>query len=173
MIVRCLIVTLLLLLSACKKYPLTVTEEVDLQRFMGKWYEIAAYPIHHQPPCSCTTSEFMGKPKHLVIRNSCYIKYGNKLKHHTETAKAVPIPKTLNSHLDVEFHWPLDADFWIVYVDPSYQYAAISVPNKQFLWILSRTPVMNPLAYERLVVKLAFLGFDISKLKETDQNCDL
>ena len=55
-------------------------------------------------------------------------------------------------------------DYWVIDLDPDYQYAVVSEPSRKFLWILSRTPAMEPLKYEALLAKIKAAGFDTAKL---------
>jgi apolipoprotein D and lipocalin family protein len=173
MIVRYLIILTLFLLAGCDQYELTIAGNIDLKRLQGKWYEIAANPQSSSRKCICTTAEYTLTPKYLAIKNTCYTKSKNKLTSYVENARAFPISKTNNSHFKVELTWPLKGELWIAYIDPDYQEIAIGLPNRKYVWILSRSPVMDPISYDRLLITLAFYGFDISKLRQTDQSCNL
>jgi apolipoprotein D and lipocalin family protein len=61
-------------------------------------------------------------------------------------------------------------DYWVVVLEDNYQWVAVSEPSRQFLWILSRTPRMEPKAYADLLLRLAALGLDVQKLEVTAQD---
>ena len=61
-------------------------------------------------------------------------------------------------------------DYWVVVLEDNYQWVAVSEPGRQFLWILSRTPRMEPKAYADLLLRLAALGLDVQKLEVTAQD---
>jgi apolipoprotein D and lipocalin family protein len=52
-----------------------------------------------------------------------------------------------------------------------YSYAVVGTPDREYLWILSRTPVMAPTLYHQLVQEMASKGFDVSRLRKTNQSC--
>jgi apolipoprotein D and lipocalin family protein len=60
--------------------------------------------------------------------------------------------------------------YWVLDLDSEYQLAAVGDPTRSYLWILSRTPVVSASQYERLLLRLKVMGFDISKLEKTRQN---
>jgi len=74
-----------------------------------------------------------------------------------------------NAKLEVTFFWPFYGDYWIIDLDENYQYAVVSEPKRQYLWILSRTPTMEASLYEQLSTKLKVNGFDLSLLNKTPQ----
>ena len=75
-----------------------------------------------------------------------------------------------NAKLRVTFYWPLYGNYWIIALGDSYEYAVISEPKRQYLWILSRKPPLNPSRYKQLAEALRNQGFDTSFLTLTPQN---
>ena len=61
-------------------------------------------------------------------------------------------------------------DYWVIDLDDNYQWAAVSEPGREYLWILSRTPRMDPQTYANLLVRLTGLGLDVQKLELTPQD---
>ena len=74
-----------------------------------------------------------------------------------------------NAKLKVTFHWPFYGNYWIIDLGEDYEYAVVSEPQRQYLWILSRKPNMEVLKYNQLVESLAKRNFDIALLKVTPQ----
>ena len=74
-----------------------------------------------------------------------------------------------NAKLKVHFFWPFKGDYWIIDLDKDYQYAVISEPDRQYLWILSRSPNMDSQTLETLKKKIRSKGFDLTYLKQTLQ----
>ena len=74
-----------------------------------------------------------------------------------------------NAKLKVQFFWPFKGDYWIIDLDKNYQYAIISEPDRQYLWILSRSPNMDTQTLETLKEKIRSKGFDLTYLKQTLQ----
>ena len=149
--------------------PLATVGHVDLKKYLGKWYEIAAFPQSFQKGCSCTSAEYSLRPDgNIAVKNTC-LKEG-KIK--TATGKAVVKDKTTNAKLSVTFFWPFSGKYWIIALAPDYSYAVVGHPNRDYLWILSRKPVMDEQTYRMLVVNVADKGFDVRKLVKTTQTCD-
>jgi apolipoprotein D and lipocalin family protein len=60
-------------------------------------------------------------------------------------------------------------DYWVIDLDPAYQLAAVSEPEREYLWILSRTPQVDPARYAALLARLTAQGLDVGKLERTPQ----
>jgi apolipoprotein D and lipocalin family protein len=142
---------------------LPVVPKVDLNRYAGKWHEIARLPMYFQRNCaSDVTAQYTLKPDGKIeVLNQCRGKNGS-LKTAKGTAKVVD--KITQAKLKVSFFWPFSGDYWILDVGPDYEYAMVGEPGRNYLWILSRKPVMEPATFEKLVNKAKSLGFDTSRL---------
>jgi apolipoprotein D and lipocalin family protein len=147
--------------------PLETVKNVDINRYLGKWYEIAAFPQYFQKGCSCTTAEYSIKENGTIqVKNDC-IKKG---KSSGIIGKAFIADKKSNAKLDVQFFWPFKGKYWIIALAPDYSYAVVGHPNRKYLWILNRKPVMNDQTYNHLVALAANKGFDIRNLVRTNQD---
>lgn len=140
--------------------------EVDLERYMGRWYEIASFPNWFQNDCYCTMAEYELKGDHVSVRNSCR-KGSPQGRLNRVTGKAYPVPGSNNSRLKVRFFWPFKGDYWVLALDDRYQYALVGHPSKNYLWILSRNPGMSEEVYQSLLEKAARHGYDVSKIRKT------
>ena len=76
---------------------------------------------------------------------------------------------TGNAKLKVQFFWPFRGKYWIIDLAEDYSYAVVGHPNRKYLWILSRTPVMDQEIYNEILKRVKDKGFDIGKLKMTIQ----
>lgn len=150
--------------------PLDVVDSVDVERYIGKWYEIARLPFKYQEGCSCTTAEYsIIDSTTLRVINKC-IKEGEL---DDATGKAFVVEGSKNAKLRVQFFWPFRGDYWIIELDKeNYSYAVVGTPSRKYLWILSRTAKMDEQLYNSLIEKCKAKGFDISKLEITNQECD-
>jgi len=150
--------------------PLKTVNTVDIEKYLGKWYEIAAFPQSFEKGCSNTVAEYslMDDGK-IQVKNTC-IKDG-KIKEATGVA-SVDDKKT-NAKLDVSFFWPFNGKYWIIALAPDYSYAVVGHPNRKYLWILGRKPQMDAMTYNHLVLLAAGKGFDIRKLVKTVQDHEL
>jgi len=148
-------------------WPDDTVESVDLDRYAGKWFEIAAFPAWFEDGCRCSTAEYVYMDDYVEVKDSCR-KDGRLV---TRNAKAYPVPGTHNSQLRVRFIWPFKSDYWIIALDEDYQYAMVGHPDKKYLWIMSRTPQMDEDLYQSLVQKALAKGYNVKKLRKTDQAC--
>jgi apolipoprotein D and lipocalin family protein len=146
--------------------PLEVVPQVDVARYLGRWYEIASFPQYFQKGCTDSRADYRlldnGK---IEVVNSC-IRDG---KVDTARGKAWVVDEKTNAKLKVSFFWPVRGDYWIIELGRDYEYAVVSNPNRKYLWILSRTPKMDEALYARIVEGLRERGFDLSLLKRTEQ----
>jgi apolipoprotein D and lipocalin family protein len=155
--------------SALKSQILQTVSSVDINRYAGKWFEIASYPQRFQKGCHCTTAEYTLSPKgYLVVENRCNRGSVNGKRSYIK-GKAFVEKNSGNAKLKVQFFWPLRAKYWIIDLGEDYSYAVVSHPNKKYLWILSRTPKMNDTIYQQILLRLKEKGFDLSKFQVTQQ----
>ena len=160
-----------LLLTACttngrQSAPLDVVPAVDLARYIGRWYEIASFPQRFQKGCTDSRAEYRIRPDGDVeVLNSCL----RDEKVDTAKGKAWVVDKATNAKLKVSFFWPFRGDYWIIDLSKDYEYAVVSAPSMQYLWILSRTPQMEEQRYQEIVARLKDRRFDVERLIRTPQ----
>jgi len=149
--------------------PLEVVESVDLDRYLGTWYEIASYPAWFQRGCTAVTAQYSLRDDGLIrVVNSCNKgSLDGKLKQSTGRAKVVD--GSNNAKLKVSFFGPFWGDYWIVDLDPKYRWAVVGVPSRKYLWILSRTRSMDEALYQEIVGRLQAKGYDKARLVRTLQ----
>lgn len=154
---------------AADNLPLPTVNYVDLNKYMGKWYEIASFPHWYQKNCVGTTAEYTLKEDgDVAIINSCHLKtFEGKLK--TVKGSAYVVDKKTNAKLKVTFFWPFYGDYWILDLGPKYEYAIVGTPDRKSLWILSRKPTMSNELLAKLKKKAESLGFDMNELLQTWQ----
>lgn len=148
--------------------PETV-EYVDLNRYMGLWYEVARFDQSFQKGCVGVTAEYRLRDDGKVdVLNSCF---QDSLEGERRQAKgrAYVKDKTSQAKLRVSFFWPFYGDYWIFDLGENYEYAVVGSPDRDALWFLSRSPRLDPLIYEKLTQKMKEAGFDMSRLQPTEQ----
>jgi apolipoprotein D and lipocalin family protein len=146
--------------------PLEVVPRVELSRYTGTWYEIARYPNSFQKGCTDTSAAYkLGPDGSFRVLNSC-LKNGTM---DTAKGKAWVVDPVTNAKLKVSFFWPFSGDYWIIDLGEDYDYAVVSVPDRKYLWILSRSPDMDDALYGQILQRLKKKGFDIYRLEKTQQ----
>jgi apolipoprotein D and lipocalin family protein len=164
-----IVVLSLVFMTSSTSQPLQTVPNVDISKYCGKWYEIASFPQRFQKGCHCTTAEYtLSDAGYVVVENRC-----NKDSVHGSESyikgKAFVVPNSGNARLKVQFFWPFRAKYWIIDLADDYSYAVVSHPSRKYLWILSRTPKMDAVVYAGIVKRLQEKGFDLSKLRRTEQ----
>jgi len=159
--------------------PLTPIALLDVQKYMGIWFEIAKYPNWFQKKCvSDTKAEYRLQAGGTVqVINRCR-------KENAETDEAIgearqtgaaTSPKLQVRFAPVWLSWlpSVWGDYWVIYLDSDYQLVAVSEPKRKYLWILSRKPSVNADAYAALLGRLKVQGFDLNRLELTAQSISI
>ena len=137
-------------------------DNVQLNKYMGKWFEIARIDTPFQRGKFDSQAEYkLNKDGTVQITNSAISEHGEQT-----SAKAVGyVPDSNNmAKLRVSFFRPFYSDYWILEVDKYYQWALVGTPNKKYMWILSRTPNIKDVDLMHILTTAKLLGFDTSKL---------
>ncbi len=166
---KVLLLALLSMSAQAADQPLGTVSYVDLNRYMGKWYEIASFPQRFQKDCTATQAEYsLQSGGRVSVVNSCRLK---TLDGELKIAKgsAYVDDKTTNAKLKVTFFWPFYGDYWILDLGDQYEYVMVGAPDRDYLWFLARTRTLDSVTYGRLLEKARDLGFDVSRLKTTLQ----
>jgi lipocalin len=99
----------------------------------------------------------------MVASGSKSLRIGEK------KGKAEVVDTTTNAKLKVWFFWHFKGNYWIIDLNPDYQWAVVGEPSRKYLWILSRTPTMDEAVYQGILGRLPLKGYDPDKLRRTDQ----
>ncbi len=154
---------------------LKTVPSVDLERYSGKWYEIARYPNRFQKQCAANvTATYRQKSNgRIEVVNEC-LKTDGKSERAKGDAKIVE--NSGNSKLKVRFApaflsfiravW---GDYWIIELDPEYKYVVIGEPKRDYFWILSRESTMDDTTYQGILNRAEAMGFEPGKVVKTQQ----
>lgn len=127
-----------LLLSACgttttarlKLPPLETVPSVELQRYLGTWYEVASFPQSFQKGCTGTTATYsLREDGKIDVVNRCRL---GSLQGEEKVAngRARVVDTTTNARLEVSFFGPFWGAYWIIQLDPDYRYAVVGHPSR-------------------------------------------
>ncbi len=167
----CIAAGAILLLGGCTtREPLPTVPAVDLSRYSGRWYEIAAYPAWFQRRCvGGTTAEYTPQADGSIrVVNRCRDRNGLTLE---TVGRATAVPGSANTKLKVSFGIPfVTGDYWIIGLDEkNYRWALVGHPSRQYLWILARDPHISPEVLREITALAAARGYDPAKLRPTPQ----
>jgi len=143
---------------------------LDVNRYLGTWYDIAHYPNRFQKQCAGDTSASysLRDDGRVRVLNRC-----RKADGRESVAEGVArqVGGAGSPKLEVRFAPAILSflpmvwgDYWVIDLDEHYQLSAVSEPSRKYLWILSRTRHVDAAAYQALLARLAAQGFDTSKL---------
>jgi apolipoprotein D and lipocalin family protein len=148
---------------------LRTVPHVDLERYVGTWYDIASFPQRFQRGCTGTTATYtiQGDGK-IEVLNRCR---NDSLSGRERLARgrARVVDRSTNAKLKVSFFRPFWGDYWIIDLGPNYEYAVVGHPSRDYLWILSRTPTMDSAVYEGILGRLREQGYEVERLNRTLQ----
>ena len=144
--------------------PPEVVSQVDLDRYIGVWHEIARYPNRFQRDCLYSTATYSLRDdgKIEVLNRCASIKNPGKTKE--ARGKAWVVDPITNAKLKVSFFWPFNGDYWIIDLAPDYSHAVIGHPKRKYLWILSRTPSIHKETYLAILDGITRQGYDPERL---------
>jgi apolipoprotein D and lipocalin family protein len=148
--------------------PLEVAPMVDLNRFQGKWYEVASLPRETQASCYGTTSFYsQASDGSFQFVNQCNVESGTGPVR-TVTMKATVPDKSVPAKLAIDVGG-FSGDYWILDVGADYEYAVVGHPTRLYLWIMSRTPTLDSDTLQGILDRAQSKRFDTSKLQYTPQ----
>ena len=163
---RVLLALCLLCLAGCTSLPENIRPVSDfkLERYLGKWYEIARLDHSFERGLSKVSAEYsLREDGGVRVVNRGFDAATQKWKEAEGKAYFVSDPNT--GHLKVSFFGPFYGAYGIFELDHAgYQYALISGPDTSYLWLLARTPQIDPAVRDALIAKAAAKGFDTRKL---------
>jgi len=138
--------------------PLQTVEQVDLSRYLGRWYEIARLPNRFQKGCRGSMADYsLREDGDITVVNSCHNLDDNNLRQSKGHAWVVdPIS---NARLKVSFFWPFRGDYWIIELGRNYEYAVVGTPSRKYLWVLSRDQTISAELYAAILQRAAQKGF--------------
>jgi apolipoprotein D and lipocalin family protein len=149
--------------------PLQTVSHVDLNRYMGTWYEIASFPQWFQKGCVATTATYtLRRDGDVDVLNQCRDKTLDG-KPRNAKGKAWVVDSKSNAKLKVRFFWPFSGDYWIIDLGPAYEYAVVGHPKRNYLWILSRSRQMDPADYGGIIERLKKQHYDVTRLNKALQ----
>lgn len=169
---------MVLLTGAHAETPVTPVSDLNLTRYQGSWFEIARFPNSFQTACvGGDHADYAIQPNGRVrVTNRCRHADGTVAQVQGDARLADPANPAAQARLQVRFapawlSWlpVVWAPYWVIVLDPDYRYAVVSEPKRQYLWILSRTPTLDPATYDAILAQLAQRGYDLSKLVKTVQ----
>jgi len=159
----------LVLLAGCQsaptKPPLQTVPLVELPRFMGDWYLVGHIPTQVEKDAHNAVESYQLNADGSIDTTFTF----------NDDAPDGPVKKfnpkgfvhntATNAEWRMQFAWPVKADYKIVYLDDNYQEAIIGRDQRDYVWLLARTPAISSTDYDALLTRVRSMGYDINRLR--------
>ena len=166
---------LLLLLGACMALtgckttptqpPLQPVAKVDLQRFMGDWYVIAHIPTFIEKGAYNAIESYQLQADGTIATTFTFNQDAPDGPLKTYKPKGFVRNTTSNAEWGMQFMWPVKADYVIAHLDADYRETIVARPQRDYVWILARTPNISASDYDSLVERVRKLGYQTNLLR--------
>ena len=162
-----------LLMTACQSAPIgnaiAPVQQVDLARYMGKWYVLAHIPAFIEKRAFNAVESYALTPDGEIETTFTFRKgaFDGPLK--TYHPKGFVRDKNSNAVWDMQFVWPIKAEYLIAGLDADYTQTIVARNKRDYVWIMARTPQIPEKDYEALVQQVRSYGYDMSRLRRVPQ----
>jgi apolipoprotein D and lipocalin family protein len=165
-------VIILVTISGCLGIPEGVTpvDNFELNKYLGKWYEIARLDHSFERGLNNVTAEYtLREDGGIMVLNRGYLTENQEWNE--AEGKAYFIESENQGYMKVSFFGPFYGSYIVFELDKeNYQYAFVSGPDRDYLWLLSRTPSVNKELIERFVNTSKKLGYETENLIFVEHN---
>lgn len=164
------LVAAMIALSACRSGEVKPTipraAYVDIPRFMGDWYVIAHIPSYPERDAYAAVESYALRPDGRIQTTFRYRK--GALDGPAKTMRPVGTVRegSQGAIWGMQFVWPIQAEYVIVYVDDDYQQTIVGRSKRDYVWLMARSPRITPADYEARIRQIAALGYDVSRIRK-------
>ena len=144
-----------------------VVDYVDLERFMGDWYVIATIPTFLEKDAYNPVETYQMSSDGSIATTFTFNKGSLSGPEKKYRPRGFVEDKSTNAIWGMQFVWPIRADYRIVYLDDDYQQTIIGRNNRDYVWIMARTPMISQEDYSNLVTLVGTLGYDLDALRKS------
>ena len=143
--------------------------QLDISRYAGEWHEIAHLPMFFQRKCvgDITARYTLEDDEQIGVRNACRTRDGSVDAAEGMARRVQGYPGRLQVRFAPDaLDWlPMVwADYWVIDLDPDYQWAVVGEPDREYFWILARTPTMERTLLEQIKARAVAMGYDLTPL---------
>jgi apolipoprotein D and lipocalin family protein len=146
---------------------------VDLERFMGDWYVIGFIPVtipfFSEEGAHNGVESYRLGDEGVIETTYTFRKGAFDGPEKRLTPKGWVYNEETNAEWRMQFLWPFKAAYLIVYLDEDYQRTIIGVPNRKYVWIMSRDPALSDADYQALLDYASRVGYDTEKVQRVPQ----
>ncbi|MCB1569419.1 MAG: lipocalin family protein [Xanthomonadales bacterium] len=157
--------------AGCAHTPPTIqpVASVDLQRFMGDWYVIANIPSYPEREAFNAVESYELQPDGRIQTTFRYRKGSFDAPVKTMHPVGRVVPGSSNAVWDMQFIWPIKAEYVIVGLSDDYSQTIIGRSKRDYAWVMARTPTISDQDYQAALEKLKSLGYSLEGLRKVPQ----
>jgi apolipoprotein D and lipocalin family protein len=141
---------------------------VDLDRFMGDWYVIATIPTFLERDAYNPIETYQLNSDGTIATTFTFNKGSLNGPIKIYRPRGFIKDRGTNAIWDMQFVWPIKADYRIVYLDDNYQQTIIGRNSRDYVWVMARTPMISEQDYLNLMTKVGSLGYDLENLQKSN-----
>ena len=149
--------------------PISTAGKVDLDRFMGDWYVIANIPTFIEKDAFNAVESYSLNEDGTVATTFRFREGGIAGEEKTYHPTGYVLDTQSNAIWGMQFIWPFKADYRIVFVSEDYSQTIIGRNQRDYIWIMARTPHISEEDYQELLAKASEQGYDISEIQKVPQ----
>ncbi|HKI84487.1 MAG TPA: lipocalin family protein [Candidatus Krumholzibacteria bacterium] len=160
--------------ESAPQHPPRVVDDLQLSRYVGRWYEIAHIPNRFQSKCaSNTTAEYtLQEDGRIEVINRCRKENGKIMEARgiariASGGNPARLEVSFVSILGKQLFW---GDYWVIGLDADYEWAIVGHPQRKYGWILARQPSLDDATLARIVARLKEAGYDPRDFEFTKQD---
>ena len=144
---------------------LAAVTEFQPGKYMGVWYEVARLPHYFERGMDYVEAEYTLNPDGTIRVENRGVRGNEKRKIIGKAKLKFPKKQPLTGELRVSFFGPFYSDYRILELPPDYSYAVVTGSSRDYLWILSRKPVMDRKQLDAILQRLRQWDFAVGKLE--------
>lgn len=164
----------LLFLAGCQSYaPIETAEYVDLNRFSGDWYVIAAIPTFLERNAYGAIERYEPPQDGKIATTFTFYEGGfdGEFKEYNPTGFVRDDGS--NAVWGMQFVWPIKAEYRVLYVDDDYQTTIVGRTKRDYVWIMAREPKLSDAVFEVLKQRVVAAGYDLTDLRKVPQRSEM
>jgi len=163
--------TIIVFLQACSHAPeiaLPRAKDVDLSRFMGDWYVIANIPTFIEKGAHNAIESYAMNEDGTIATTFRFNQdsFEGELKQYNPTGY---VSENINSEWGMQFIWPFKAEYIIAYLSEDYEHTIIARSARDYLWVMSRSPIIDEQVYESLIKRSVDMGYSRELIQKVPQ----
>lgn len=161
------------ILGACHRasteQPIPPVSHVDLARYMGRWYVIAAVPTHFERNDFDPVETYWLEPNQDICTRFRFRESSFQGLLKTLHSTATIVPGTHNAEWKVHLFWILREQYIVAWLAPDYSRVIVARNARDYVWLMARTPHIPLPEYQDMIARTAAMGYDVAKIRKSPQ----